>query len=377
MNLSRTGVCLVAVAVTACGGVPERPPPPPPEVGVAQPERREVMIYEEFTGETRAFESVEVRAQVSGTLEQMLFEPSNRVRKGEVLFVIEPRPYKASLDAALAALRSAEAELARAESDLRRVQQAARTNAVSESDVDLARAQRDVAEAGVLSAEAGLDQAELQHSYTQVTAPIEGQVGRNLVDVGNVVSSAQQTLLTTINRLRPIHAYFDVPERALLERLQDRRGATIRADDADQPRVEMKTLVEEGFPHQGRLDFIANTVDSATGTIEVRAVFPNQDGVLFPGLFVRMRITIESVPGAILIDERAIGTDLGGRFVYVVGEGNVVEQRYVDLGRVEADGMIPVWEGLDGSETYIVDGVLRARPGMPVTPASARAAEGR
>jgi RND family efflux transporter MFP subunit len=304
----------------------------------------------------------------------MQFVPASMVQKGETLFVVEPRPYKARRDAAVAALRSAEAQLARAKSDLQRVQQAAKTNAVSESDVDLALAQRDVAEANVLSADAALDQAELEYSYTQVIAPIGGQVGRNRVDVGNVVSASQATLLTTINRITPIHAYFDVPEQALLEMLQIRGGERVEPGDEDQPIVEMATLVEEGFPHKGQFDFISNTVDSATGTIEVRAIFPNEAEVLFPGLFVRMRVTIGSVPNTILVDEQAIGTDLGGRFVYVVGEGSVVEQRYVDLGPVEADGMIPVWEGLDGSETYIVDGVLQARPGMPVTPTPAGAA---
>lgn len=364
---------LMVLAALACAGPPEVPPPVPPEVGVAQPVRREVEIFREFTGVTRAVESVEVRARVSGTLEKMTFEPSATVSRGEVLFLIEPRPYKAAVDAARAALRSAEAQLARAESDLRRVQQAAKTNAVSAADVDLASAQRDVAEANVLSATAALDQAELEYSYTQVRAPIAGKVGRNLVDVGNVVSAGQQTLLTTINRLHPIHAYFDVPEQALLEMLRLRGVEELNTEAVSQPRVEMSTLVEEGFPHRGRFDFVANTVDAATGTIEVRAVFPNDDEVLFPGLFVRMRVTIGTVPDAVLVDERAIGTDLGGRYVYLVGEGNIVEQRYVELGPVEPDGMVPVTEGLDGSETYITDGVLRARPGMPVTPAAAGA----
>ena len=376
MNASRIGIILVASAAVACAAPPEMPPPSPPEVGVSEPIRREVTLFREFTGQTRAAESVEVRARVSGTLEEMQFVPASMVQKGKVLFVVEPRPYKASLDAAVAALRSTEAQLARAKSDLRRVQQAAKTNAVSESDVDLALAQRDVAEANVLSADAALDQAELQYSYTQVIAPISGQVGRNRVDVGNVVSASQATLLTTINKIQPIHAYFDVPEQALLEMLRIRGGERLQTADENQPAVEMATLVGEGFPHKGQFDFISNTVDSATGTIEVRAIFPNEEQVLFPGLFVRMRVTIGSVPGTILVDERAIGTDLGGRFVYLVGDGDVVEQRYVELGPVETDGMIPVWEGLEGSETYIVDGVLRARPGMPVTPISVGSAGG-
>ncbi len=224
-----------------------------------------------------------------------------------------------------------------------------------------------MAEASVYTAEADLDQAELTYSYTQVKAPIAGQVGRSMVDVGNVVSGSQRTVLTTINQIQPIHGYFDVPEQALLNILSIRSldGVDIEQDGVD---VEMATLVDEGYPHKGEFDFISNTVDSATGTIEVRAVFPNEDEKLFPGLFVRLRVPIVTVPDAILVDERAVGSDLGGRFVFVVGQDNVVEQRYVTLGPVEDDGMVPVSEGLEGTETYITDGLLRARPGMPVTP---------
>lgn len=367
----RLGLCAAAlIVVTGCGGAPVTPPPAPPDVTVNTPVRREVTLFQEFTGQTRAFASVEVRARVSGTLEQALFEPSRMVRRDDVLFVIEPRPYKASLDAADAALRSAEAQLARAESDLRRVTQAARTNAVSEADVDLAKANRDIAAASVLSAKAALDQAELQYSYTRVGAPIAGQVGRPLVDVGNVVSGSQGTLLTTINQLQPIHAYFDVPEQAFLNILRVRSLEEVQEQDleGDSVRVEMATLVEEGYPHKGEFDFVSNTVDSATGTIEVRAVFANEEQVLFPGLFVRMRVPIGTVEDAVLVDERAVGSDLGGRYVFIVGEDNVVEQRYVEMGPVEDDGLVPIVDGLDGSETYIVNGLLRARPGMPVTP---------
>jgi RND family efflux transporter MFP subunit len=363
------GAALLVVLV-ACGA-PESAPPMPPEVTVDQPMRREVTVFQEFTGQTRASAAVEVDARVTGTLEQMLFEPSVMVERGQLLFVIEPRSYKAALDSAEAALRSAEAQLARAESDLKRVTQAAKTNAVSEADVDLAQAQRDMAEASVYSAEAALDQEELTYSYTQVTAPIAGQVGRNRVDIGNVVSGSQRTVLTTINQLQPIHGYFDVPERALLNILRIRGLDNVQPDDVGQIRVEMATLVDEGYPHKGEFDFISNTVDSATGTIEVRAVFPNEDEKLFPGLFVRLRVPVTTVPDTVLVNERAVGSDLGGRFVYLIGPDNVVEQRYLTLGPVEEDGMVPVSEGLDGTETYITDGLLRARPGMPVTPQQA------
>jgi len=365
---------LAALAV-ACGKQAETGPPPPPDVGVAQPIQRDVTLYSEHLGTTEAFESVEVKARVSGELERITFVPSTIVEEGAQLFVIEPRLYKAERDAADAALKSAQADLARTESDLQRVEQAVKTNAVSQSDVDLARANRDMARASVLSAEAALDSAELQYSYTQVRAPITGQVGRTRVDRGNIVSGSQGTLLTTVNRMQPMFVYFDAPEEIVLRALKNLDLTTvvdINAEDEASRRgvtnAEVATLIDEGFPYTGPIDFVSNTVDAATGTIQLRAVLPNEEMNLFPGLFVRVRIPMGVLENAVLIREEALGTDLGGRYVYVVGEGNVVEQRYVELGPVEPDGMVPITEGLDGAETYIVDGMLRARPGMPVTP---------
>jgi RND family efflux transporter MFP subunit len=355
-----------------CGGGAESGPPPPPDVGVARPIKRDVTLYSEHLGSTEAYEAVEVRARVSGELEEITFQPSTFVEEGEQLFVIEPRLYKAERDAADAALKSAEAELARAESDLKRVEQAVKTNAVSESDVDLARADRDMARASVLSAEAQLDAAELQYSYTQVRSPIAGQVGRNRVDRGNIVDGSQGTLLTTVNRVQPMFVYFDAPEEIVLRALQNLDLTTLidreRVESGEVTRAEVATLIDEGYPYDGPIDYISNTVDPDTGTIQLRAVLTNESLNLFPGLFVRVRIPVGLLEDAVLIREEALGTDLGGRYVYVVGEGNVVEQVYVELGPVEPDGMVPVTDGLDGSETYIVDGMLRARPGMPVTP---------
>ena len=362
---------LAALAV-GCGKQAETGPPPPPDVGVAQPVKRDVTLYSEHLGSTRAFESVEIKARVSGELEQITFEPSRMVKKDELLFVIEPRVYKAERDAADAALKSARADLARAESDLQRVTQAVQTNAVSQSDVDLAQAERDMADASVLSATANLDSAELQYSYTQVRSPINGQVGRNLVDLGNIVSGTQGTVLTTINRMQPMFVYFDAPEEVVLRALRN-MDLTTEVDQGRQQRgeatrAEVATLIDEDFPFSGPIDYVSNTVDAATGTIQLRAVLTNEKQNLFPGLFVRVRIPIGVLEDAVLIREEALGTDLGGRYVYVVGEGYVVEQRYVELGPVEPDGMVPIIEGLDGTETYIVEGMLRARPGMPVAP---------
>jgi len=380
-GILRIGLCAAALALAAgCGGGPEAAPPAPPEVGVSQPITRPVTLFAEFTGTTRGSESVRIRARVTGTLEEIAFEVGRPVSAGDLLFVIEPRPYKAARDSAAAVLRAAEADLARAESDLQRVSQAARTNAVSESDVDLAKANRDMAEASVLSAEASLDQAELQYSYTSVLSPITGIADRNLFDVGDVVGGAGEDVLTSVNRVAPLFVYFDVPERAILEILKNvnytrtEDGVEFTVDDLEsrdekeELRLQVGTLIDEGFPHEGVVDFLSNTVDASTGTIQLRGRLPNARGLLFPGLFVRVRLPFGSVEDAVLIDERALGTDLGGRYVYVVGEDNVVEQRYIELGTTEDDGMVPVSEGLELSDTYIVDGVLRARPGLPVKP---------
>ena len=365
-------LAMLAGLAMGCGDKGETAAPPPPDVGVAKPILRDVTVFSEHLGSTQAFESVEVRARVTGELEQINFEPSTTVQEGKQLFLIEPRNYKAERDAADAALKSARADLARTESDLKRVEQAVKTNAVSQSDVDLARANRDMARASVLSAEAALDRSDLQLSYTQVRAPITGQVGRNQVDRGNIVSGSERTLLTTVNRMQPMFVYFDAPEEIVLRALKNLDLTTQidqqRVQNDEVTKAEVATLIDDDFPFTGPIDYVSNEVDAATGTIQLRAVLPNEDMRLFPGLFVRVRIPIQLLEDAVLIREEALGTDLGGRYVYVVGEGNVVERRYVQLGVVEPDGMVPILEGLDGSETYIVEGLLRARPGMPVTP---------
>ncbi|MDX1382439.1 MAG: efflux RND transporter periplasmic adaptor subunit [Thermoanaerobaculia bacterium] len=362
---------VLGLAIAACGSPPEAPPPPPPDVGTATPVRRPVTFYAERTGTTRAVRSVDINARVSGVLESMHFEPGTLVREGDLLFIIEQRLYKATRDAADAAVKSAEAELLRAESDLERVELAIQSEAVSRSDLDLARANRDMAAAQVLAAKAQLDQAELELSYTEVRAPLTGQVGRNLVDVGNVVGGSGPVKLTSINQIRPMHIYSNVPEEAVVRALQ-RSGVDIaNLEDAGRLPAWAATLADEGFVHEGYIDFISNTVDSSTGTIEVRIRMENENLSLFPGLFVRTRFEEGDDPEGILIEERAVSTDLGGRYVYTVGEGNIAERVYVTTGQVQDDGMLPVLEGLEGNETYIVDGLLRARPGMPVNPTPA------
>lgn len=360
----------LSVLLGACGGG-EQAAPPPPNVTVAQPERRDVRYFQEFPGNTRAIEFAEVRARVLGTLDEQRFEASSVVKKGQVLFVIEPEPYQASYDEAEASLASARSQLAAAESDLERVQSASETNAVSKQDLDRAVAARDQATAAVMGAQARFDQAAINLGYTEVQAPITGMVSRRLVDLGNLVGAGQPTVLTTVTRMDPMYVFFSAPEQYVLEALRRRDTDPSEAAASDTMLVQIGTAIDEGYPFEGHVDFINNTVDAATGTIEVRAVIRNEELKLFPGLFVRVRVAGALREGSILVHEAAIGTDLGGKYVLTVDAENVVDRTYVTLGPVQDDGKVVVEEGLEGEETYILGGLLRARPGFPVNPTEA------
>jgi RND family efflux transporter MFP subunit len=368
--IARTILGLAATTLAlACG--PDAPPAPlPPTVTVSTPVLRVIEPYNEFTGVVRAIEYAEIRARVAGTLEQMFFEPSHFVEEGDVLFEIEPGPYEASHEEAVANLAASRSDLLKAESDLERMTQAIASRAVSQADLDQAQAARDKAHAAVLRSEAQLKQASIDLGYSRVQTPIAGQVGRNLVDLGNLVGAGEPTLLTTVTRIKPIYVYFNAPESLVLKMVEGDRpfASESDAERAEIGRVHLATAADVDFPHEGQIDFVDNTVDPDTGTIELRAVIPNERGRLFPGLFVRVRGLGGGSREALLVDERAIGTDLGGKFVYTLGEGDVVEQTYVTLGMVEPDGMVVVERGLEGGERYVSNGLLRARPGFPVRP---------
>jgi RND family efflux transporter MFP subunit len=236
-------------------------------------------------------------------------------------------------------------------------------------DVDRARADRDMAVAAVALARANLDEAELNFSYTDVLSPLDGVVSRHLVDPGNLVGKSGPTKLTRINKLQPIYVYFHAPESVVLgfmaNRSKDMAGEVERNRDIE-ARVALAN--EEGYPHVGHIDYIDNEVDSRTGTIEVRVVLENSRLELFPGLFVRIKVSGKEIEDAVQVPTEAIGTDLGGKYVLVVGENNIVEQKYVTLGEPQDGGLIHIKEGLTGDETIIVNGLVFARPGLPVTP---------
>jgi RND family efflux transporter MFP subunit len=359
---------LIGVSAAACGPAEQAAPAPPaPEVTVANPVTRDVTNYAEFTGRTEAFEAVEVRARVAGELREMHFTPSSPVNEGDLLFVIEPEPYVAARDIAVATIAQWEAERDRAESDLSRLEQALQTEAVSEQEVDKARADVKTAEANLAAANAGLVNADLNLSYTEVRSPISGLVSRNLVDLDNLVGSGENTLLTTVNRVDPIFAYYDVSESILLQTL-DNLDTTAGRGRTEDVAVFLGLDDETGWPHEGVIDYFDNTVNASTGTIQVRGTFDNPTGKLFPGLFARIRVPIAEIRNAVLVEENAVGTDLGGKFVLVVGADDVVELRHIELGPLQDDGMRVVLSNLEPTERYIINGLQRARPGLPVTP---------
>jgi len=357
---------IIAAITMGCQKAPEVVPPAPPEVTVATPTQQDITVYQEFVGSTEAFKSVNIRARVQGFLDKMSFVPSSYVRKGELLFVIEPEPYEAQRDRAAAGLKAAEAGLRRAESDLDRLEQAVQTNAVSQQEVTRALAERDQASAAMLEAEAALTNAQIQLDYTTVEAPIDGLVSRNYVDIGNLVGAGEATLLTTVRQIDPIYAYFEVSERFIAQALEQRGG---HQNPGTGEEMQATLLLEEtGHEIEGRIDSLENTVDAATGTIRVRGVFPNSDNKIFPGFFVRVRLPGEFLEGALLVEETALGTDLGGRYLMIVGDDNVVERRYIEPGPLQKDKKRVILSGLEPGERYITVGLQRARPGMPVAP---------
>jgi RND family efflux transporter MFP subunit len=364
------GIMILCLALVSCGGQVQQEGPKAPTVTVGQPVLKTIRNYQIFTGFSRAIESADVMARVAGILDTVEFEPSTELKKGTLLFTIEKEKYQAARDSAHAGLKSAEADLLRAKAELKRMESASESDAVSEVSVDRARADRDMAIASVDAAKAALDDAELKLSYTQVTSPIDGFVSRNLVDAGNLVGEGGPTLLTRVNKLQPIYVYFNVPESIVLEILEYGSERKKRGEE-DKPKKNEAWVAlanDEGFPHPGEIDYIDNQVNPETGTIEMRVRLENEDLVLFPGLFVRVKIPGPELPDSVLIPEAAVGTDLGGKYVLLVGENNIVEQRYVDLGQPQDEGLVHIVKGLDGSETVIVNGLMFARPGMPVIP---------
>lgn len=352
--------------------------PPPPTVTVAKPVTRTVTEYAVYTGNTQAEFSVDINARVEGQLRSVDFEVGRKVKKGQLLFVIEPEPYKAKVDIALANLAVAKAKLQLAQATLVRKENAFKDRAVSEVDVIQAQAQEAEAQAEVQAAKASLERKRIDYGYTHIHAPISGRVSRNLVDVGNLVGAGQTTKLTSIVMDDPIYAYFTVAEADIMNYRSNQRQKQIPFDPQGHPLAYLGASNENRFPHKGYLDWIDNTVDPGTGTIQVRGVFPNPDGVLLPGLFVRVQVPVGIFKDAILTEDRALGRDQRGPYLLVVDQDNVVQYRPVETGPVQADGKLVILKGLKADDRVVINGLQRVRPGSkctPITPEQAKQAQ--
>jgi len=363
----------LACAVLGCG--PNTPPvaeTPPPPVTVSQPLAREVVDYDTYEGRIAAVESVEVRARVRGHLVKVNFHDGQMVNPGDMLFEIDPRPYKAALDAAEAQVAGAQASLELAKKEYQRAASLLQSRAASREEVDVWLGKQAVAKAEMLKAQAAVEQARLDLDFTKVDAPIAGKASRTQVTVGNLVNAGDgETLLTTIVSVDPMYVYFDVDERALL-RYRKEFHKTKGDDDGAQLSIkELKIPIyvalegEQGYPHQGVIDFADNKVNSSTGTIQVRGVLPNPNQILDAGMRARVRAPVSDPHKVLMVTERAIGTDQGRKFVYVVNEQDVVERRDVTLDRL-VDSMQIIREGLEPTDWVIVNGIQRVRDGIKV-----------
>ena len=345
--------------------------PPPPPVTVAKPEVRTVTDFIELTGTTQAIATVQLVARVQGFLEQVHFQDGQSVKKGDLLFTIQQNTYQAQLQQAQSQLEAVQAQLLHAQTEFDRYSGLFKQKAASAVDVDTWRANRDQAQAGVLGAQAQLELAQINLGYTTVTAPFDGRMGRHLIDAGNLVGTDGQTKLAEINQIDPIYAYFTINERDLLRIRAERAKAGRTGVPADQV-LELGVANEEGFPHQGKLDFAAITLTPGTGTLELRGIFPNPSYELLPGLFARIRGPLGERPDALLVPQTAIGRDQAGAYVLTVGAEDVVQRTGVQLGQTEGAQQV-VESGLSATDRVIVDGLVRAVPGRKVTPHEAAA----
>jgi membrane fusion protein, multidrug efflux system len=359
--------CAVLLTLTACEEKNVYAPPPPPKVIVEQPLQQPVTHYIELTGNTQAFNQVDLEARVQGFLDKINYKDGTLAKKGTVLFVIQQNSYQAQLDQAKASVVSAQAELKKSQAEFERQAELIGKQVSTQANYDKALAQRDSDQATLQQAQANTTIAEINLGYTTITAPFDGIVTRHLADVGALVGYAGPTKLATIVQVAPIYVYFNVSETLVLRVKETlaKQGKTLQ--DIPEVPVEIGLQTEEGYPHLGRLDYVAPSVDPATGTLEVRAIFENKDLSLLPGLFVRVRIPAQKLDNALLVADTAIGTSQIGKYLLVVGKDNTVEQRPVQTGQLV--GQLRVIESGIGADDWVVTGgTQRAIPGNKVDP---------
>jgi multidrug efflux system membrane fusion protein len=374
------GATALALLLTACGDRNTYQPPPPAEVTVAKPEQRKVTLYMEVTGSTAAYNRVDLVARVQGFLEKVGYKDGADVKKGDLLFQIDKKDFEIQLQIAEATQAQQEALLLQADADLKRKQDLVKTAAVSIAQVDESRAKRDSTLAALEQAKGQVAQAKRNLDYTTIVAPFDGTVSARYVDPGAMVGAGEPTKLATIVQQKPIYVKFNIDEQQVLTVREQMRIAGVKLADLGPIPVGIGLQTEQGYPHTGTLDYVAPEIDSSTGTLAGRAIFDNKDNVLTPGLFVRVRIPKQQNVVSLLVPDVALGTSQEGRYVLVVNDKNVVEQRQVQIGELVDGGLRIINSGLEPKERVVVGGVMRALPGNTVVPvmttASAAAAAG-
>ncbi|HWV43035.1 efflux RND transporter periplasmic adaptor subunit [Pseudorhodoplanes sp.] len=377
-----SGSALVLVVCALVAGCGQQQPqqqqaaPPPPAVTVATPNERTITDHDEYVGRFVAVDAVEIRARVSGYLDKIHFKDGQVVKEGDLLFTIDKRPFQTALDQAKAQLERARAELAFAQGDLDRASQLVRDKTITQQTFDQRTQVKRVAEANVAAQEAAVRQAQLDLEFTDLRAPVSGRIGDRRVSIGNLVTggtTGNTTLLATIVSTDPIRFEFTFDEASYLryERLAAKGNVNTSRDDlaarGGSSVVRLRLIDEKDFVHVGRMDFVDNVIDRSTGTIRGRAVFANAQGLFTPGMFARVQVPGSAPYTALLVPDTAIGSEQARKFVYVVRPDNTVVQKYVELGQL-AEGERVIKSGLEATDRVIVEGLMRARPGIKVTP---------
>jgi RND family efflux transporter MFP subunit len=343
-------------------------PPPPPQVIVAQALHQAVTPYLEATGNMAAYNQVDLVARVSGFLQEIRYTDGAIAHRGDTLFVIEPAPYQAKLQQAQAALESAQAQVVQTDAEYDRQASLGRTDFASRSTVDQARAARDSNRANVLNQQAAVTLAATNLGYTQVTAPFDGMVTAHQVSVGSLVGANAPTTLASIVQIDPIYVSFTASEQDVLRIRASLRQAGMDEKQIAKVPVEVGLMTEDGYPHQGTLDYAAPNVDTSTGTLMVRGVLANADHMLLPGFFVRVRVPLRAQQAeALLVPETVLGTDQSGRYLLLVDKDDVVQQRTVTTG-ARVGTLRVIASGLQPDDRVVVSGLQRAVPGEKVAP---------
>ncbi|MBW5438880.1 efflux RND transporter periplasmic adaptor subunit [Bradyrhizobium canariense] len=367
-HVGRALAAAVAVAaLTGCEDKNSFVAPPPPKVDVATPVQRPVTRYVEATGNTAPVKNVDLVARVQGFLQSIDYQDGAFVKQGTQLFTIEPETYKLKLDQAQAAEAGAQASLRQAEADFKRQSDLVQRQAVSQATLDSSTSNRDNAQANLQQAQANTRLAEVNYGYTKVIAPFDGVVSAHMVSIGELVGVSSPTQLASIVAMDPIYVNFTVNEQDVLRIRAEasRRGLT--AADMKQFPIQVGLQTEAGYPHEGKLDYVAPTLTQSTGTLAVRGLVPNDKRVLLPGYFVRVRVPFTQEKDALLVPDTALGSDQGGRYLLVVNGDNVVEQRKVQIGPVD-NGLRVIESGLKPEDRVVIAGLLRVIPGQKIDP---------